>query len=241
MQNPFSSRRVARATALVLLLFASTGFTLAVDGVIEINQTRALAGDVTPGDLAGFPIWISESGSYRLTSDLVPPPGISGISIFEDDVTLDLNGFSIVGSGEVGTADGISFDTPNVEIKNGSVRGFLRHGIFGVDQTSTHARIIGVRVFRNFVKGIRLEGEASLVDQCTVFDNFSNGIWAGGDASLVINSVIQGNTLEGLHMSFRSGYRSNTLTDNNGGNVNPQVVNGIQLGTNLCGNNTVCP
>jgi len=40
----------------------------AVDGVIEINQARALAGG--PGDEPGFPVTIYASGSYRLTSNL---------------------------------------------------------------------------------------------------------------------------------------------------------------------------
>ncbi len=38
----------------------------AVDGVVLIDQNRALAGNVTPGDTPGFPVTISLSGSYRL-------------------------------------------------------------------------------------------------------------------------------------------------------------------------------
>ena len=39
--------------------------TWAVDGVILIDQTKALAGNVTPGDTPGFPVTISLPGSYR--------------------------------------------------------------------------------------------------------------------------------------------------------------------------------
>src|SRR5581483_7661707 len=42
----------------------------AVDGVIEINHARALAGGVTASDLPGYPITIDQSGSYRLTGNL---------------------------------------------------------------------------------------------------------------------------------------------------------------------------
>jgi hypothetical protein len=55
------------------LLLAATLVPLpgaAVDGVIEINQSRALAGGVTPGDAPGFPVTISARGSYRLTGNL---------------------------------------------------------------------------------------------------------------------------------------------------------------------------
>jgi hypothetical protein len=42
---------------------------MAVDGVLEINQACVSVG-CFPGDLAGFPVTISSTGSYRLTSSL---------------------------------------------------------------------------------------------------------------------------------------------------------------------------
>lgn len=45
--------------ALGALLLGLAGSAWAVDGVIDINQARALAGGVTPGDTAGFPVTIS--------------------------------------------------------------------------------------------------------------------------------------------------------------------------------------
>ena len=241
MQHPFFSRRITRLALGLILLLAPGIVTLAVDGVIELNQVRALAGGVTAGDLPGFPISINESNSYRLTSDLVPPPGISGINIVADDLTLDLNGFNIRGSGEVGLNDGITFVGRNVEIKNGSVGGFLRYGIFGISNQSLYARIIGVRAYDNFTHGIRLEGPASLVDRCISYGNSVYGVWAPDNGTLVINSIAHDNGSEGFFLGGRSGYRSNTLTDNNGGNVNAQVFSGNELGSNICGNNTTCP
>jgi len=58
-------------SASVVLQLASR--TLAVDGVIPINQVRALAGNTTPGDAPGFPVTISQPGSYRLTGNLTVP------------------------------------------------------------------------------------------------------------------------------------------------------------------------
>ncbi len=43
-----------------------------------------------------------------------------------------------------------------------------------------------------------------------------------------------------LHSATSSGYRSNVLTENNGGNANPQVSGGTNLGHNLCGF-ALCP
>jgi hypothetical protein len=74
------------------------GVAHAVDGVIEINQAKAMAGGVTPGDAPGFPVTIDTSGSYRLTSNLTLPDTATGaIEISTDNVDLDLNGFTILG------------------------------------------------------------------------------------------------------------------------------------------------
>src|SRR5690242_11336971 len=131
----------------VLLLVAAVAVAfpaLAVDGVIEINQARALAGGITAGDFPGYPITISVSGSYRLTSDLRAAVSNDGIDITADNVTLDLNGFTVYGGGGL-IADGISIgDHKNVEIKNGTVRDFTRNGVFS--NVNTHyIRVIDVR------------------------------------------------------------------------------------------------
>ena len=98
---------VCGPVALGVLALALARPALAVDGVIEINQTRAVAGGVTAGDTAGFPVTISASGSYRLTSDLqVGTSANFGITIGAADVTLDLNGFNIVGPGSL-NANGV--------------------------------------------------------------------------------------------------------------------------------------
>jgi hypothetical protein len=39
----------------------------------------------------------------------------------------------------------------------------------------------------------------------------------------------------------KSGYANNVLHSNNGGNSNPQLYGGVQMGTNVCGGDAVCP
>ena len=50
-----------------LALFASLP-TFASDGVIEINQASAIAGGVTPGDTAGFPVTLTGATPALLSS-----------------------------------------------------------------------------------------------------------------------------------------------------------------------------
>jgi hypothetical protein len=79
------------AAATVLGLAGPAG---AVDGTIEINQAKVLAA-------GGFPFIITTPGSYRLTSNLTVPAGKIGIENSAGGtaggVTIDLNGFSIIG------------------------------------------------------------------------------------------------------------------------------------------------
>jgi len=69
----------------------------AVDGVVLIHQGTSVNG--LPGcPHAGFPIIICHAGSYRLAGNLtVSAVNTDAIDITTNDVTLDLNGFTISG------------------------------------------------------------------------------------------------------------------------------------------------
>jgi hypothetical protein len=209
------------------LSLAWVPLAFAVDGVVELNQATT----------GGF--GILQSGSYRLTSDLVLT-GLGGVVIQADDVTLDLNGFTVSSTNPTST-DGIVAGGKGIEIRNGTVRGFGRHGIFspGSADSQGGVRVIGVTVIGNGADGIRLESPGNLVDGCISLGNGGTGILVG-NGSLIINSVARLNTLHGLEPRS-SAYRSNVLTGNNGGDQNAQVMGGTQLGPNLCGTDTICP
>jgi len=74
------------------------GAAMGTDGVVLIDQAWALAGGVTPGDTAGFSVTISVSGSYRLSGNLtVPDENTNAIVVATANISIDLNGFSILG------------------------------------------------------------------------------------------------------------------------------------------------
>src|SRR5208337_5660071 len=81
------------AAVIVLGLAASAG---AVDGTIDINQAKVLAA-------GGFPYVIGTANtSYRLTGSLTVSSTFGiGIYVTANHVTIDLNGFSIVGPGKL--------------------------------------------------------------------------------------------------------------------------------------------
>ena len=159
------SRYLRAGVALVATLVMAPAH--AVDGAILVNQARALAGNVTAGDTAGFPVSINTPGYYVLTSNLtVPNANTTAIQINANNVTIDLNGFAVLGPNVCATngfsvaqpctqpsAGGFSgagidagsavpFVVLNTRVINGTIDGVGGIGIFA----NVNARIEGVNI-----------------------------------------------------------------------------------------------
>lgn len=134
------SSRIMIAAGLALSAFAMPA--VAVDGVVLIDQNRAMVGNVTPGDLPGFPVSINLPGSYRLSGNLTVPAGIDGIQIGADDITLDLNGFRLVTAGGGATAILDSGNHSRLAVSNGTLSGF-GNGLLAL--SSRHSTVRDVR------------------------------------------------------------------------------------------------
>jgi len=193
-----------------LLLFAGLVFSsnAVFAAVVMIDQRTALAGKVTAGDAAGFPVTISESGSYRLNSNLVvTSPATTVIEITANDVTLDLAGFSIIGpntcSGTpvscslMGSGIGIKAvsDTAaspeNVRVMNGTVRGMGGHGIRMMGNGTAVEKVQSVS---NGGPGI-VVGNGSIIDSVAMFN---------GSGAAVVGLIVRGttamNNVVGIHV-----------------------------------------
>lgn len=75
------------------------------------------------------PLVIDQPGSYYLAQDVVAIPDHPAIRITADNVTLDLNGFTVSGNLEVNDGDGIRVEGANVTLRNGTVRNADGDGI----------------------------------------------------------------------------------------------------------------
>lgn len=135
---------------LILLLLALATPALAVDGVLEINQTCAVNTGCFADDAPGFPVTIAASGSDRLTSNLhvSQEPRVvteGAIRITGDHVTLDLGGFEISclllsppAEPCTGSATGVrSAGARNIVVRNGTIRDMPMNGIFISDPDAT--------------------------------------------------------------------------------------------------------
>jgi hypothetical protein len=120
------SSRVTGPIALLCLagLFVASQPADAIAAVIVIDQAKANAGNVTPGDAPGFPVSLTRPGSYRLSSNLRSPSAVA-IEITANGVSLNLNGFSIIGSNVFPSGEAIvGDDRKNIRIHNGTIAGF---------------------------------------------------------------------------------------------------------------------
>lgn len=105
-----------RVLTLLAIMLAPAS-ALAVDGVVLINQTAVMAA-------GGFPYVIRQPGSYKLSGNLTVPAGTDGIDIHSPNVTLDLNGFAIIGSGTTGTGFGVASQFQDITLRNGGINNF---------------------------------------------------------------------------------------------------------------------
>jgi hypothetical protein len=170
-------------------------------------------------------VTITVSGSYKLSGNLtVPDPDTTAIQINADDVTLDLNGFAIVGKtvctgfpatscAPIGQGLGINTINTNITVINGTVRGM---GSVGVALLGGHSRIERVQAISNGASGLvanpvfpTFTGD-SIITSCIATQNGNLGI---GVAGLAANNVSNGN-LEGMEL-IRQGVAINNTLNNN--------------------------
>lgn len=86
---------------IIVMLFVTTTI-LSTDGVVEMNHICATQLGCFSGDSIGYPVSIDgiSGKNYRLTSDLlIPDENTNGIDVNTFNISIDLNGLSIVRSG----------------------------------------------------------------------------------------------------------------------------------------------
>jgi hypothetical protein len=170
-----------------------------------IDHNKALAGNVTPGDTAGYPITLSQSGHYVLKSNLVTnQAGSDGaIVVTAPNVTIDLNGFTINGSyictrndtnytvtcpNSSNNFTGINGQARNLVVRNGSVVGFVE-GIILADG----GRIEDVALNDNVDAVWAGGGKTAVRIVGSSFSRNFRGIFSGGKGTVVSRTVFLNN------------------------------------------------
>ncbi len=150
-------------------------------------------------------------------------------------------------------------------IRNGTIRGIRSYGIRG----GNFVRVEKMLIEQNAAGGIYgSDGTVGwVIEDCQILQNGSSGIslaygaslgtriqhntiygnqYAGvqGAVGLVLDNTIANNGNLGAIFNYSgnvTGFANNQFFGNNGGNANPQMSGGLEVGTNVCATNTTCP
>jgi hypothetical protein len=217
-------KRALPVVVALAFVWGGPGIARAVDGVTEIDETRAEAGGVTPGDAPGLPVTITQPGAYRLTSNLLvkdgamPAQDTTAIEVVGAGVTIDLNGFGILGKTTcfLGVCDfpgsGVGVDASTAEdirVVNGSVRGMGGDGIV-LGTSGSAQRLI---LFSNGGDGIKA-GTASTVSNSLVLNNGGSGIVISDDAVRVECNIVASNGGDGVTAAMGTTVEGNVVISN---------------------------
>ena len=122
-------------------------------------------------------------------------------------------GYTLIGP-ESGTNFGIYMNNRrNVEIRNGTVRGFGSHGILEQSNDGRGHRIINIRAISNLGYGIAIYGNGNLVKNCTAMKNNGAGIFVNS-GSLVTGNIACENNSHGIHTGWNCTVKGNTSSKN---------------------------
>ena len=182
-----------RTTNLLLVVVVAIGI-----GVIAMLASGAWAGPLDPPSAPGssgtlpqveprmpippvgwngtFPIVINQAGSYFLTRSLTTPGGVDGITVTSDNVTIDLDGFTLDGTDY--SHSGIEGNGPmRVRVLNGMITRFASGVAFGPSGSSVQVSDVNVWDF-GAGTGISVP-QWSVVEGCVVGLGFLHGAGSG--------------------------------------------------------------
>ncbi|MEM7393129.1 MAG: hypothetical protein AAF492_12360, partial [Verrucomicrobiota bacterium] len=160
--------------------------------------------------IAALPFTINTPGSFYLAESLTGVSGQNGITVNARDVTLDLNGFSLVGV--AGSLNGLVVPSRqhNIVVANGSFRDW---DLSGLNMTNAlNSRITEVRCFGNGAIGLNV-GPGSLVSDCLAVSNQLSGFELGENINLD-HCMALGNGAHGFRFDHYNAFTHCRASDN---------------------------
>ncbi|MBK7406168.1 MAG: right-handed parallel beta-helix repeat-containing protein [Phycisphaerales bacterium] len=173
----------------------------------QVEARTAINAANTPGDADSL-FRITAPGSYYLIGDIQGVPGKAGIEIAADSVTIDLNGFSLLGV--TGSLSGISGPSRNaIVVMNGCIRAWGGDGLYLF--ASADCRVHDLTLQYNAANGLHV-GSHSIVDRVVACHNGAAGIDAA--AYGVLNACVADDNLYGINPGAHSIVHDSQASDN---------------------------
>jgi Right handed beta helix region len=129
-------------------------------------------------------------------------PGLNGVNVGADDITIDLKGFTIRGLRFLSLYGIYDDGFDGVTIKNGIVRNF----VFGVRalNDADSVSVVNLTVSGNTNFGIAIDGASPSVKSSTASGNSGYGISIRGDGAKIQSSSATGNHIDGISVEGAS-------------------------------------
>jgi len=165
----------------------------------QVEPRIPIGTNTTPGDVTAI-FKITNSGSYYLAGNVYGQSNKSGIVIAANNVTLDLCGYSLIGTTS-NSLDGIrpSGNSSTITIRNGLITGW------------------GGKAISSYVFSFPESYLYRCVYQDLVASDNGGGIYAG-DSSSIFRCVSRSNKGDGIGLSNNSGVCKDCVSDSNQGN-----------------------
>ena len=201
----------------------------------QLEPRTAINSTNTPGDDDSL-FKITQPGSYYLTGNITGVTGKHGIEIAASGVTLDLNGFDLVGVAGMGPFDGVSATVvglTNIAVVKGSVRNWGDEGVDLGTSSAVNCRLEGVLARGNAGSGISA-GLSSTVTNCLANGNSANGITVVATCTVSNCSAVT-NAQHGIQAFDTCSVTGCISTANGFDGI--RVQNSCRVTDNICANN----
>ncbi len=251
------SVRLSHTLLSLCLVFGLAPRALGATGVVELSQACAESG-CTPTDFAGFPINLSQPGSYRLTSNLqVENPDLDAIAISVHGVVIDLGGFQISGpctppancGGVTAGGNGV-IGLSDSTVRNGTIVNFKGNGINLIETAHIEDLIIernqrGVQIYSGHIQRSLIQKNTGLgiaivtggiVEHNMILRNGGTGVFLDNSTPpvgelIVRSNLIQKNGGHGIETQRGAKIIGNSISDNSLKGIRSPITVTLNVGS----------
>ena len=205
-----------------------------------------------PGNATALHV-ISEPGSYYLTGNITGVAGKHGIEVATDNVSIDLNGFALLGSAGVLTAVAVLEPHHSLTVKNGSIAWagvaigggaadpdsslitdlIVKSASGGGVNVGAYSTVARCRIVTS--GGGLVVGEGSVIQVCTIISDASVGINAGQNVR-IFDCLINNCGNDGIRAGSKCFIRGCSVSNNRRAGIRVSGDKAVVLG-NSCNDN----
>ncbi len=166
--------------------------------------------------LSQLPLQVFWPSTIKLAGTLTGVRNTNGITIFSDNVTIDLNDHALVGVAEALDGINVNGTRTNITVRNGSLLNWPGDGVDAANAVNSQLR--NLNAAKNGEAGL-IVGEGSIVSSCTARTNVTDGIRTSGGCR-VTDCTSSKNSQDGVEVGTGSTVSGCSAFDNGAIGIN---------------------